>query len=66
MTKYENECVGCKDLGNPCYGDSCPNRHVKRLYCDECGDISDKLYLYNDMELCKRCLLNTMPVIKND
>ncbi len=64
MIKYENECVGCKDIGVPCQGSCCPNRHVKRLYCDECGDKSDKLYLYGDMELCKHCLLNMMPVIK--
>lgn len=63
MISYENECVGCKSDGIPCYGESCPNRHVKRLYCDECGGSSDELYVLDDMELCRSCLLNMLPKI---
>lgn len=54
MIKHENECVGC---GLHCLGDSCPNRNVRRLYCDHCGDEVDELYRYfDDTELCEECV----------
>ena len=55
MTKYENECVGCPpEMG--CLGNSCPNRNVKHLYCDKCGEDCEELYLYDKEELCEDCL----------
>lgn len=51
MIKYENDCYGCRDIGLPCYGNSCPNRHVKHLYCDKCGEDTDRLYIYDDEQL---------------
>lgn len=36
MRVVENECVGCSDMGLPCIGEYCPNRHVVRYYCDFC------------------------------
>lgn len=52
--EISNECVGC---GLPCLGDSCPNRNVKRLYCDCCGEEVDELYCYfDDSELCEDCV----------
>ena len=56
MLKYEDECVGCPpELG--CLGDSCRYKNVPRLYCDECENETDELYLYEDKELCADCLL---------
>ena len=62
MVKYENECVGCPpEMG--CLGESCPNRNVKRLYCDNCKDEFEELYEYDGQELCQDCLLNTIEKI---
>jgi hypothetical protein len=52
MQRIENDCVNC---GLPCIGDSCPYRNVTHFYCDKCG-IEDKLYLFEDEELCKDCI----------
>ena len=44
MIKYEDECVGCPpEMG--CMGNSCPNRNVKHLYCDKCGEDCEELYI---------------------
>lgn len=56
MRKLEDECVGCKDLGLHCFGDSCPNKDVPHFYCDECGD-ETTLYDTEYGELCADCLL---------
>ena len=65
MIRYENECVGCPpEMG--CLGESCPNRNVKRLYCDECKEEVETLYVYDDKELCQDCLLNTIEKITLD
>ena len=61
MRREENECVGCKELGLPCMGDACPNRHVVRLYCDECGDEASVLYEYDGEEMCESCVLDALP-----
>ncbi len=61
MVKYENECVSC---GLPCLGSGCPNRHVRRLYCDDCQEETDKLYQYDGKELCLDCLLENFTVIE--
>ena len=60
MKRTENECVDC---GKPCIGDACPYRHVERHYCDSCGE-EDKLYLYNDEELCLLCLLDKLERVR--
>ena len=44
MIKFEDECMSCAVPAYPCLGDSCPNRHVPHLYCDECGDDVEELY----------------------
>ena len=62
MIKYENECVGCpKEMG--CLGDGCPNRNVKHLYCDKCGDDVEELYNFLGEELCEECLLKAFDKI---
>ena len=53
MIKTVNECVNC---GLPCLGDTCPNRHVTRCYCDRCGDETDELYEVDGEDLCEDCL----------
>jgi hypothetical protein len=54
MVKIENECVSC---GLPCIGYSCPNRRVKRVYCDVCGDeIGRERYEVDGEDLCEYCL----------
>lgn len=51
MTLYKNECVDC---GLPCIGYACPNRSVKRTYCDECGEATDTVEIYGS-DLCEEC-----------
>ena len=58
MIRTENECVGCRDVGMPCMGSSCPNRNVKHLYCDNCKGEADKLYDVDGDELCCDCLMD--------
>ena len=53
MREVTNECVKC---GLPCLGESCPNRRVERIYCDDCGDEADEMYRYDGAELCRKCL----------
>ncbi len=55
MKVYEDECVGCADVGLPCMGQSCPNRHVLHIYCDKCGDEGD-IYEFEGQELCISCI----------
>lgn len=63
MVKIENECVGCpSEMG--CMH-KCKNEKVSRLYCDECGEEVDELYIYDDdSELCKDCLLNKFKMVE--
>ena len=62
MIRYEDECVGCPpEMG--CLGSACRYSNVPHYYCDECGD-EDKLYYYNDRELCENCLLDKFPVVE--
>lgn len=57
MIKYEDWCVGCSSvLDRPCLGDSCPNRNVPILYCDECGDEALELFEFDGQELCIDCI----------
>ena len=60
MKKVTNECVGC-DI--PCRGSHCPLKRVTRFYCDKCGE-ENKLYHYNDMELCEECLLKEFDIVE--
>lgn len=61
MKKIENECVDC---GLPCLSSSCPNLNVIRYYCDRCGN-EDKLYYYDNEELCEECLLKNFEVVED-
>ena len=56
MIKFENECCDCATESYPCMGSNCPNRNVKHLYCDRCGDECDELYVFDGEELCEECL----------
>lgn len=60
MIRYENECVSC---GLPCLGSSCPNRNVVHYYCDYCGN-EDRLYHYDNLEVCEECLLKQFEVVE--
>lgn len=54
MIKVENECVGC-DI--PCIGGRCALTHVRRFYCDKCGEEVDTLYWSDRGEqLCLWCM----------
>ena len=57
MVKIENWCVGCRDIGLPCMGNACPNRHVEVHYCDKCGEELDwRNYRYEgEPEYCDWC-----------
>lgn len=60
MIKTSDECVDC---GLPCLGYLCPNRHIRHLICDKCGDEVDKLYILDGEELCEDCLLEQFETI---
>ena len=61
MIAYENQCVGCSDLGMTCIGKSCPNRKVPVLYCENRKCVSsftgtDRLFKVGDSHLCMDCI----------
>ena len=56
MEKTFDECVGCRDLGKPCQGPSCPNRNVTRFFCDRCGEEITDIYDFEGEEICEDCL----------
>lgn len=62
MVEIKNECCDCAAPGYPCQGDSCPYRHVKHYYCDNCGDEVDELYVVDGEELCRDCL-KKLPIV---
>lgn len=62
VVKYEDECVGCTDLGLHCIGEVCRNRNVPHFYCDKCGDEKD-LYEFDGQELCISCIENRLPKV---
>lgn len=64
MVTYENECCDCAVPGYPCLGDSCPNRHVKHYYCDECGEDVEKIYRFEGEELCLDCIEKRLEVVE--
>ena len=64
MVIYENECCDCAVPAYPCLGSSCPNRHVKHYYCDECGEDVEKLYEFDDEELCLDCIEKRLEVVE--
>lgn len=61
MQRSENECVQC---GFPCKGNDCPNRNVRRYYCDHCGDETD-LYEFCGEELCIDCIIKQLPKVND-
>lgn len=64
MVTYENECCDCSVPAYPCLGSSCPNRHVKHYYCDECKDDVEKLYRFDSEELCLDCIEKRLEVVE--
>ena len=57
MERIENQCVGCpKEMG--CLGSACPNRNVRVIYCDSCGEEigMDDVYEVDGQDLCEDCL----------
>lgn len=63
MKETTNECVGCTSMGLPCMGSACPNRHVTRYYCDECGE-ETQLYIFEDEELCIDCIIGRLEEVE--
>lgn len=63
MQRIEDECVGCTDMGLRCMGSNCPNRDVVKYYCDYCGS-EEKLYHYDNLEICEECLLKQFEVVE--
>ena len=64
MIRYTNECRDCATESYPCKGDSCPNRRVRRLFCDRCGWDYGKLCRYDGEEVCEECLLKGFEVLE--
>lgn len=63
MFRVENNCVGPCPQG--CMGSGCPMRYVHVVSCDRCGAEVDpeELYVYDDEELCRDCLLDAVPTV---
>lgn len=64
MIVEENRCCGCTVPAYPCLGDSCSLMHCRVLYCDNCKDEVDKLYILDGDELCESCVLERLEVIE--
>lgn len=64
MVKEENRCCNCAVPAYPCLGDSCSLRHCRVLYCDNCKDEVEKLYILDGDELCESCVLERLEVIE--
>lgn len=56
--KYEDECVNCPT----CMGFGCPNRDVRRLYCDCCRMESERLFRMDDIDYCEDCFAEKVGV----
>lgn len=61
MTKIENDCNGCTDIGLPCR--NCGRDRTPHHYCDRCGD-ETQLYRFDDSELCTECLLECFDIVE--
>lgn len=59
MIKYEDECVGCREIGLPCLGSGCGKTNVPHYYCDKCGD-EEVLYYYDGQEICLNCIRDSL------
>lgn len=55
MIQYEDNCVGCTDIGLWCMGSACPNRNIPHYYCDNCN-AEDTIYDTPNDELCIDCV----------
>lgn len=51
----QNYCVGCPQGCVHCGREK--DVITNTLLCDKCGDVSTKLYVFNDKEYCNYCLL---------
>lgn len=61
MTRYESQCVSC---GFPCRREACRYYRVRVLECDCCHEEVDKLYRFDDEELCESCVLERLEVVE--
>ena len=66
MRCVENDCCGCATESYPCRGDSCSYRHSVHLYCDKCKRDVEKIYEYEDYDLCEDCLLEEFDCVDID
>lgn len=64
MIRIENDFCECAVPAYPCLGDSCPLRHQKHYYCDDCGDEVNKLHRLDGEELCESCVLERLWVVE--
>ena len=64
VVKYVDECCDCSVPAYPCLGSSRPNRNVKHLYCDKCGEDVKRLYEFDGKELCGDCVLKELEVVE--
>lgn len=65
MIREENDCCDCAVPAYPCLGDSCPLRHAKHYYCDNCHDEVDKLYIgISGNQLCAECALEELETVE--
>lgn len=63
MVKITDECCDCG--ASPCLGDNCPNKSIKRFWCDNCSEEVDKLYYgFFGRELCAECALDELEVVE--
>lgn len=53
MIVVNNECVGCEVCQMP----FCPETHVIRCFCDNCGNEVDRLFWVNGKQWCEDCIM---------
>lgn len=61
MIEYEDQCVNCAEgWCRP----SCSLKHVPVLICDICGCETDKLYYYENEQVCAECVLDSLEEVE--
>ena len=58
MRRIENDCCDCAVPAYPCIGNACPLRHASHIYCDVCGYEGEKMYTYDDADVCDECIID--------
>lgn len=64
MIITRNECCDCAVPAYPCRGEKCPLKNQRVYICDDCKDEVDKLYEFENQELCIDCIEKILKVVE--